>query len=86
MPAIVPIKELKNTAKISQLCRESSEPVYITKNGYGDMVLMSMEAYEKLIHQQKIYQELELAEQQFQQGESVDAEDSLHALRKKYGL
>ena len=39
MPQIVPIKELKNTNRISQMCHESQEPIYVTKNGYGDMVI-----------------------------------------------
>ena len=47
MPQIVPIRDLKNTAHISALCHESDEPVFITKNGYGDMVIMSMETFEK---------------------------------------
>ncbi len=47
MPHIVPIKELKNTATISKLVEESNEPVFVTKNGYGSMVLMSMDVYEK---------------------------------------
>ena len=41
---IVPIKEPKNTAAISEKCRELDEPIYVTKNGYGYMVIMSMEA------------------------------------------
>ena len=45
MPCIVPIKDLKNTAEISELCHTKDEPVFITKNGYGDMVIMSMETY-----------------------------------------
>ena len=47
MPKIVPIRELKNTASISKFVQESKEPVFVTKNGYGSMVLMSMEVYEK---------------------------------------
>ena len=47
MPRIIPIRDLKNTAEISKMCNESPEPVYITKNGYGDMVIMSMKAYEE---------------------------------------
>ena len=39
MPQIIPIKDLKNTAEISELCHRSEEPVYITKNGYGDMAI-----------------------------------------------
>ena len=38
---------MKNTTAISQICHEDKEPIFITKNGYGDMVIMSMETYEK---------------------------------------
>ncbi len=44
---IIPINQLKDTAKISAICNESNEPVFITKNGYGDMVIMSMKTYEE---------------------------------------
>ena len=45
MPQIIPIKDLKNTSEISDMCHRAEEPIYITKNGYGDMVIMSMEIY-----------------------------------------
>ena len=48
MPRIIPIRDLKNTSEISALCHSSDSPVFITKNGYGDMVIMSMEAYENM--------------------------------------
>ena len=41
MPQIIPIKDLKNTARVSELCHTLNEPIYITKNGYGNMVLTS---------------------------------------------
>lgn len=47
MPRIIPIRDLKNTTHISQMCKESKEPIFVTKNGYGDMVVMSLEAYEE---------------------------------------
>ena len=47
MPMIIPIRELKNTASISKYVNESNEPVFVTKNGYGSMVMMSMEVYER---------------------------------------
>ena len=50
MPQIIPIKELKNTAEISDMCHKSEEPIYVTKNGYGDMVIMSMENYENTMN------------------------------------
>ena len=48
MPQIIPIRDLKNTSEISQRCHAANEPIFVTKNGYGDMVVMSMEAYEKI--------------------------------------
>ena len=42
---IIPIKDLKNTSDISEMCHRVAEPIYVTKNGYGDMVIMGMEVY-----------------------------------------
>ncbi|HJC22762.1 MAG TPA: type II toxin-antitoxin system Phd/YefM family antitoxin [Candidatus Eisenbergiella merdavium] len=86
MPHIIPIKELKNTAEISELCHKTDGPVYITKNGYGDMVLMSMESFEKISSRLKMYENLELAENQLKKGETKDARASLSAMREKYDL
>ncbi len=47
LPKILPINELKNTSKISKICKDSETPIVITKNGYSDMVLMSVEVYEQ---------------------------------------
>jgi len=47
MPKIIPIRELRDTNAISEMCHSSGEPVFITKNGYGDMVIMSLETFEK---------------------------------------
>ncbi len=47
LPKVIPINELKNTAQITQTCKESDVPIIITKNGYGEMVLMSIPLYEK---------------------------------------
>ena len=47
MPKIIPIRELRDTNAISEICHSSEEPVFITKNGYGDMVIMSLETFEK---------------------------------------
>ena len=47
LPKVLPINELKNTANISKICKESNVPIIITKNGYSDMVLMSVELYEQ---------------------------------------
>ena len=54
MPQIIPIKDLKKTSEISEMCHNTNEPVFITKNGYGDMVIMSMEVYEESVKQKSI--------------------------------
>lgn len=47
LPKVIPINELKNTANISKMCKDSNVPIIITKNGYSDMVLMSVDLYEQ---------------------------------------
>ena len=86
MPQIIPIKDLKNTAEISELCHKSAEPIYITKNGYGDMVIMSMEIYEQTMRQLNVYRELEISEQQIQERSVKDARASLASMKERYGL
>lgn len=86
MPQIIPIKELKNTSEISELCRKSREPIYVTKNGYGDMVIMSMEIYESTMRQINMYREIEISEKQIVIGQTKDARSSLAKMRDKYGL
>ena len=49
MPQIRPITDLRNTNEISELCHAKKEPIFITKNGYGDLVVMSIETYESLM-------------------------------------
>lgn len=72
MPHIIPIRDLKKTSELSELCREAKEPVFITKNGYGDMVIMSMETYEKTMLMNDIYRKLDAAEQSIANGKVVD--------------
>lgn len=86
MPRIIPIRDLKDTAAISQMCQESSEPIYVTKNGYGDMVIMSMRAYEEKLSLLDIYEKLAEAEEDLEQGKTLDARAGLEALREKYGI
>ncbi|AGL03660.1 type II toxin-antitoxin system Phd/YefM family antitoxin [Desulfoscipio gibsoniae] len=85
MPEIRPIRDLRNTTEISELCHKNEEPIFITKNGYGDLVIMSMETYEKKLAQADLYKKLAEAESQVENGEPLlDAEDVFEKLRKKY--
>ncbi len=85
MPQIRPIKDLRNTMEISELCHSSKEPIFITKNGYGDMVVMSMDTYEKSLAKLELYQKLAEAEAQIKNGEDLlDGEKVFKRLRKKH--
>ncbi len=86
MPQIIPIRDLKDTAKISQMCSESKEPIYITKNGYGDMVIMSMRTYEERLGMADIYVKLAEAEEDIRAGRISDAASSLSDIRAKYNV
>lgn len=86
MPRIIPIRDLKDTAAISQMCSESDEPVYITKNGYGDMVIMSMKAYEEKMHLLEVYAKLARAEDEIREGKTTEARQALKGLRERRGL
>lgn len=86
MPQIIPIKDLKNTSEISELCRSAGEPVFVTKNGYGDMVIMSMETYEKSLLLQDVFAKLDKAEQDIAESRTKDAREALRSLRQKHGV
>lgn len=63
MPQIRPVSDLRNRfAEISKIVHETSEPVFLTKNGYGDMVVMSIEAYECRLFESEIYFKLKEAD------------------------
>lgn len=86
VPQIIPIKDLKDTSGVSELCHSLKEPIYITKNGYGDMVIMSMELFEEQHKKWEIYSDIELSEEQISQGKTKNAKAALAAVRAKYGL
>jgi prevent-host-death family protein len=63
MPHIRPVSDLRNNfADISKTVHETLEPVFLTKNGYGDMVVMSIEAYERTQYESEVYIKLKEAE------------------------
>lgn len=85
MPTIIPIKDIRDTDAISEKCHNTDEPIFITKNGYGDMVIMSMETYEALFLQNEIDASIAKFEKEQASGEEfLDARDALTALRRKH--
>ena len=85
MPQIRPITDLRNTNEISDICHARREPVFITKNGYGDLVVMSIETYEALVENAKMDTAIAEAEAEFKRdGQLHDAREMLASLRRKH--
>lgn len=86
MLEIIPIKDLRDTTEISKICYESKKPVYITKNGYGHLVVMSMKTYQDKLAKADLYDKLAEAENQIKSGEQLlDAEEIFYSLIDRYG-
>ena len=85
MPQIRPITDLRNTTEISELCHAKREPLFITKNGYGDLVVMSIEAYEELVDIARIDTAISEAEKEYAaDGVLLDAKEAIASLRRKH--
>ena len=85
MPNIIPIKDLRDTTKISEKCHNVDEPIFVTKNGYGDMVVMSMETYHRIIKQNEVDSAITQFEKELAEGaEYLDAKEALTSLRRKH--
>ena len=85
MPQIRPITDLRNTSEISDACHARRERVFITKNGYGDLVVMSIETYEEMLDCIATDKAIADAEQEIAAGgQLLDAKEALGALRRKY--
>jgi prevent-host-death family protein len=84
MPQIIPIRDLRNTTKLSEMCNQTNEPIFVTKNGYGDMVVMSMSAYEERLEKVEMFMRIAEGKQQADNGELSDGEITLKKLREKY--
>ena len=84
MNKIRPVSDLRNNfADISKTVHESGEPVFLTKNGFGDMVVLSMEAYANMQFESEIYFKLREAEQEAEINSiRYSSKDVLKALKK----
>ena len=85
MPTIMPIRDLRNTSEISELAHRLQEPIFITKNGYSDLVVMSTELYEKFAQNNRTDQAISDAEKEVEEGaEPISVRSARKTLDKKY--
>ena len=83
---IIPMRDLKNTVEIERRCAEENGPVYITKNGYGRLVVMEIEYYERImrkLHEAKIVSE---GLNDIESGRTADGDAAIDEIRGKYGI
>lgn len=85
MPTILPIRDLRNTSNISELAHQSNEPIFITKNGYSDLVVMSAELYDQIAETNRIDKAIFESEQkQKRTSKSVSLDEAFNSLDEKY--
>ena len=85
MPQIIPIRDLRDTTKVSAMCNATNEPIFVTKNGYGDLVVMSVATYEQQLAKVDMYNKICEAKAQADSGELRDGRTVLTGLKDKYG-
>lgn len=83
---IIPMRDLKNTVEVERRCAEENGPVYVTKNGYGRLVVMDIEYYERTM--QKMFEAKNIMEglEDVKNGRTVDGEKAVSDIRRKYGI
>ena len=85
MPKIIPIRDLRNTSEISEIAHKMQEPIFITKNGYSDLVVMSSELYERFAQINRIDQAIYDAEVEVAEGAApISLDDAKMKLDGKY--
>ena len=85
MPVIMPIKDLRNTSEISDMAHRMQEPIFVTKNGYSDLVVMSSELYDKFARVNHIDQAIFESEKEMEEGGlSIDLDEAFEKLNRKY--
>ena len=68
------------------MCNASREPVFITKNGYGDMVIMSMAVFEERMAQLEMREMILASKAQADAGEMTDGSEAMAAIGKRHGI
>ena len=86
LPKILPVHELKNTASIMKTCQESPVPIVITKNGYGEAVMMSVKLYEEMFAKAQAAALINASLDDIENGSApVNGNEFFNAMRAKYG-
>ena len=83
---IVPMRDLKNTVEIECRCAESNEPVFVTKNGYGRLVVMDIDYYERTMQKINEANFINKGIADYEARRVVEGKSALKRLREKHGI
>ena len=83
---IIPMRDLKNTVEVERQWKEEQGPIFVTKNGYGRLVVMDIEYYESTIQKMEEARLLIEALEDVEEGRVLDGKEALLKLREKYGI
>ncbi len=83
---IVPMRDLKNTVEIERKCAEENGPVFVTKNGYGRLVVMDIEYYQRTMQSMEEARMINRGIDDYERGKVADGKLSLSKMREKYGI
>ncbi len=83
---IIPIRDLKNTVEVERRCAEENGPVFITKNGYGRLVVMDIDYYEKTMRKMDEAKSILDGLEDTKSGNTVDGDTAISNIRSKYGV
>ena len=83
---IIAMRDLKNTVEVERQCKEEQGPIFVTKNGYGRLVVMDIEYYESTIQKMEEARLLIEALEDVEEGRVLDGKEALLKLREKYGI
>ena len=85
MPSIISSTKLRNEYnEVSRACHEQMAPIFVTRNGDGDLAVMSIEAYEALARRARLVQELERGHADVEAGRTMPAAEAIRRLREEF--
>ena len=83
---IIPMRDLKNTIKVERLCAEENGPVFVTKNGYGRLVVMDIDYYEKTMSKMDESKTILAGLKDVKSEDIVEGDVAISNIRNKYGI
>lgn len=83
---IIPMRDLKNTVEIERLCAEENGPVFVTKNGYGRLVVMDIDYYEKTMRKMDEAKTILDGLKDVKSENTVEGDAAISNIRNKYGI